>query len=176
MVLGGSDTGGQRRKRRWLGPLILVLLLAAAAGLVVSWLMFSSWSEVRTATGVEIEQAFSEALAEAGNSAPYLEISAQGTVQIHRELEGDTRVALETFVVLAWEPEGERLVRVDLPYWFVRMKMTDSLNLGTLISVLAKDWKNLDLRVAERDLELRGPGLLLDHTRPDGARILLFTK
>ncbi len=138
--------------------------------------MLSNWSEVGTATGTDAERAFGEALAEAGNSAPYLEISAEGTVQIHRELEGDTPLSLETLVVLAWEPEGERLVRVDLPYWFVRMKMTDSLNLGTLLSVLAKDWRNLDLRVAERDLELRGPGLLLDHTSLDGARILLFTK
>jgi len=139
-------------------------------------IMLSNWSDVETATGVDADRAFVEALAEAGSGEPYLELSAEGTIQIHRELEADAPVSLETLVVLAWEPVGERLVRVDFPYWFVRMKMTDSLNLGTLISVLAKDWNNLDLSVGEDDLELRGPGLLLDHTRLDGARILLFTK
>lgn len=152
------------------------ILIAGAAGLGLFGIMLSTWSEVETATGVDAEQAFNEALVEAGKSEPYLEISAEGTVQVHRELEGDAPVSLESLVVLAWEPDGERLVRIEFPYWFVRMKMTDSLNLGTLISVLAKDWRNLDLSVGEEELELRGPGLLLDHTRQDGARILLFTK
>ncbi len=174
--MGGSDTGELRRKKRWVGSLLLGLVVAGVAGLGIFGLMLSSWSEAATLTGADAERAFSEALVEAGGGAPYLEISAEGKVQIHRELEGDAPLPLETFVVLAWEPESERLLRVDFPYWFVRLKMTDSLNLGTLLSFLARDWKNLDLRVAERDLELRGPGLLLDHTRSDGARILLFTK
>jgi len=68
------------------------------------------------------------------------------------------------------------MVRVGFPYWFVRMKMTDSLNLGTLTSVLARDWEHLDLSVSERDLERRGPGLVLDQQTERGARIVLWTE
>jgi hypothetical protein len=60
--------------------------------------------------------------------------------------------------------------------WFVRVKMSGGLDLGTLTSLLAGDWQHLDVSVSLRDLERRGPGLVLDHARADGARIVLWTE
>ena len=85
-------------------------------------------------------------------------------------------VALCTLHLLAWEPKGSRLLRMSFPFWFVRIKMSETFNLGTLTSALASDWEHLDLKVTEHDLQKRGPGIVLDHQRPDGARILLWTE
>ena len=164
------------RKWQWIGIAAAVLAALAVAGIGVSALMFSRWSEVRAVSAEEAAAAFVAAVAEAGGGPPYLEISETGTVAVRRELERGEPVELRTLHLLAWDPDAARMVRVGFPYWFVRMKMTDSLNLGTLTSVLARDWEHIDLSVSEQDLERRGPGLVLDQRTESGARIVLWTE
>jgi hypothetical protein len=91
-------------------------------------------------------------------------------------MEGPRPVEIRALGLLAWDPEAGRTVRIRFPFWFVRAKMTESLNLGTLASALARDWRSLDLRVSEDDLERLGPGLVLDERNDSGARILLWTE
>ena len=172
-VVEGTGSGG---KRRWVVPLALGIGIFAVIMLGLSWFTLSRWSDLRTVTAEEAERAFAETLAESGGGTPYLEISEAGTVHVHRELESEASVSLRALHLLAWEPGGGRLLRIAFPFWFVRLKMSDALNFGTMASVLAHDWKHLDLRVSEDDLERRGPGLVLDHALPDGARILLWTE
>lgn len=167
---------GSTPTRRWIGYLAGVLALLAAAGISVSWFLLSSWSELHVASRPEADQAFMEAMTQAGGGAPYLEISDTGAVLVHRELERPRPVALGTLHLLAWEPDGERLLRMALPFWFIRIKMSGTLNLGTLTTALAGDWEHLDLRVSEQDLEKRGPGIILDHRLSDGKRLLVWSE
>jgi len=163
------------RKRAWLILLAVIGILAAAL-LGVSALLLSRWSDLRKATPQEAETAFAAALAGMESRSLYLEVSRDGTVHVHRELEQAVPSDLRTLHVLAWEPSTARLLRLDFPFWFVRLKMNRTLNLGTLGSVLARDWGSLDLQVSEDDLSRRGPGLVLAHALPNGARILLWTR
>lgn len=163
-------------KWRWVGTLALVLGGIAVAGILFSAVLFSRWSEIRTLSPEQADRAFAEALAGAGGGPPYLEISPAGAVLVRRELERPEPVKLRTLHLLAWEPDAARMLRIGFPFWFVRAKMTETLNLGTLTSALAHDWERLDLRVSERDLERLGPGLVLDQRLQDGARILLWTE
>ncbi len=163
------------RKRNWLIILALIGIFAATM-LGLSALLFSRWSELRSVTPRDADSAFAGAMTEMENRSPYLEISEAGTVHVHRELERAAPADLRTLHVLAWEPRTARLLRLDFPFWFVRLKMNQTLNLGTLASVLTRDWGNLDLQVTEDDLARRGPGLVLAHTLSNGARILLWTE
>jgi len=163
------------RKRNWL-ILLAVIGIFAATMLGLSALLLSRWSELRSATPRDAESAFAAALEEMESRSPYLEISEAGTVHIHRELEQAAPADLRTLHVLAWEPRTARLLRLDFPFWFVRLKMNRTLNLGTLASVLTRDWGNLDLQVSEDDLARRGPGLVLAHALSNGARILLWAE
>ncbi|HET9482152.1 MAG TPA: hypothetical protein VFP98_10380 [Candidatus Polarisedimenticolia bacterium] len=163
------------RRRRRAGTILFGLLSAAAAGLAVTWFMFSRWSDIRTAAQPEADRLFEEARAASGGGPAYIRIDADGTVHVARELELEEPVDLRTLHLLAWEPARSNLVRIDFPFWFVRVKMTKSVNLGTLTSALAGDWERLDLSVSEEDLQRRGPGLILDHRRPDGSRVLIRT-
>lgn len=163
-------------KRRWIGPVIVTVVLFAATMLAFwSW-QFSRWSDLRVVPAQEASMAFDEAIREAGGGPPYIEFAVDGSVGVRRDLESDRPVGLESLNLLAWEPEGGRLLRVRFPYWFVRAKMTDSLNIGTLTTALARDWEHLDLKVSEEDLERRGPGLVLDRTLAGGERLLLWTE
>lgn len=166
-----------RRSRRWLPRVLIGIAIFALVMMGLSTMMLSHWSELRTATAYDAGRAFDSALAATGASdRPYLEIAPDGTVHVHRELEGSEPVSLDTLHVLAWEPEQERLLSVGFPWWFVRMKMSRAFNLGTLTTAMTHDWGNLDLRVSDEDLERIGPGLVLDHSTADGARILLWTE
>lgn len=172
----GVKEGVREGSRRWIGRAALGLGIFAVFMFVSSMLVLSHWSEVRRATPQEAAREFAERLAQAGGGTAYLQVAEDGSVRVQRDQEGDAPASLRALHVLAWEPDGGRLVHVDFPFWFVRMKLSDSLNLGTFTTFLAGDWGNLDLSVTEEDLELRGPGLVLDQTRADGARILLWTE
>ena len=163
-----------RRGRRWLPRVLVGIAIFALVMMSLSTMMLSQWSELRTATAFDAERAFDSVVA--GTARPYLEIAADGTVHVHRELEGPEPVPLLALHVIAWEPEQGRLLSVRFPWWFVRMKMSSVFNLGTLTSAMAHDWGNLDLRVTEEDMERLGPGVVLDHRTTDGARILLWTE
>ena len=167
---------GTGRGKRWVVTVLAGLALAAVFGLGISWMMFSLWGDLEEVAPAAAEAAFDDAVRQAGGGTPYLEVDDAGRVTVHRELERAEPTRLSTMHVLAWQPRAGRLLTVDLPFWFVRVKMTESINLGTLTTALAGDWQQLDLQVAERDLERRGPGLVMDHRRSDGARLLVWTE
>jgi len=165
---------GMRRRRWWFAAATaaVALTVVGAAGLY----LFSRWTELATVTPEVARAAFVDARVRARDGPPYLEVLEDGSVLVHRDLEGETPVALRALNVMAWEPVGERLLTIEFPFWFVRLKMSKALNLGTLTTTLAGDWQNLDLRVSEEDLQRRGPGLVLDQVASDGSRILLWTE
>jgi len=136
----------------------------------------SKWTALESMGSGQAAAEFDRIRAAAGGGDPYVEVSAGGEVVVHREMEGTARVPLTALHLMAWDPKRGRLVRVDFPYWFVRLKMSKHLNLGTMTSTLAGDWQHIDLRISERELELRGPGLVLDEATTGGARLLLWTE
>lgn len=164
----------RRRSALWIGLVGFALFALVMAGL--SFWTLSRWSTLARAPAAEAERAFALRRTALGDGPAYLEITEAGGVLVRRELEGAAPEELEALHVLAWEPAGERLLGVAFPFWFVRLKTTDSLNLGTLLAVLSRDWGHLDLKVTEEDLQRRGRGLLLDHRLADGKRILLWTE
>jgi hypothetical protein len=83
---------------------------------------------------------------------------------------------LQTLHLLAWDPRQDKLLQVAFPFWFVRVKMNDTINLGTMATALSGDWDNLELKVSVAELCRRGAGVVLDHTRQDGLRLLLWSE
>lgn len=163
------------KRRRWLGRLIIIVAVLAALGLALSAALFSAWSESEPADEAAATAAFAAALAGCEDPRPYLWVEAGGAVRVDRGLEEPVPSALGFLHLLLWDAGSEQLLRIDLPWWFVRMKFTRSMNLGTLTTALAGDWEHLDLRVSDRDLEHRGPGLVLDHRPSGGRRLMLWT-
>jgi len=162
-------------RRRWIRPLILALLAVAIVGGAGSFLLLSQWTDVTQVTPAEVDRVFSEAIAEAGGGLPYVEIVDNGIIIVHREQEMDRAMGFNTLTLLAWSPRENMMIRMDYPSWFVRLKTSSSLNLGTMIAAASKDWGHLDLRISYADLLKRGPGLILNHNSGTGARILIWT-
>jgi len=78
----------------------------------------------------------------------------------------------ETLNVMAFDAGGERVVRVDIPFWLLRLK-----NRGSMIDLGGGG--NIDLaklRLTVDDLERFGPTLILDHRDPNGSRVIVWSQ
>ena len=164
-----NDT--RRRIRPWLWGLAVFV----AAAIATSYLLLAQWSDIKQTAPADVDGVFDAAVAEAGGGTPYIEIAAGGVVVVHREQEMKSPGVFETLTLLAWSPGDGRLLRVDYPRWFVQLKTSSSVDLGTMIAVVRKDWKHLNLHISYADLVKLGPALILDHQSESGARILLWT-
>lgn len=164
--------GGSARRRRW--PLLLAGFgVFAVIMATLSGFMLASWGDMEKLAPTDAQRAFATAL-ESLSQPPYIEIDRTGGVSVNRDQEHATAQELDSLHLLGYDPESQRLVDVAFPYWFVRLKMSRTFNLGNLTSFLMGDWDNLDLTVTEEDLARRGPGLILDHTSTEGRRIVLW--
>ncbi len=142
------------RERRW-WPWLLGLAICAVVGMTGSLVMFASWTEMDEADRAEAQRVFDEALAGSARGPAYVSIDAAGMVTVDRSLEKDDAREVETLVLLTWEPDEERLTRMRIPFWFVRIKSNDHVNLGTVCALLSKDWEHLEaIRDAQPSPEL----------------------
>jgi hypothetical protein len=73
--------------------------------------------------------------------------------------------------VLAWNPDEEKLARVSVPLWVLRLGRH---RIEILKSSRGFNLESLNLDIAE--LERIGPALVLDYRNPSGERVLIWTQ
>jgi hypothetical protein len=82
---------------------------------------------------------------------------------------GDRRP--ESLNIMAFDADEGRIVKMDIPFWLLRLKMG-----GTRIG-LGNDSIDLhDLRITVEDLERYGPTLIVDHKGRAGERVLVWSQ
>jgi hypothetical protein len=78
-------------------------------------------------------------------------------------------------VILAWNPDRGRIVRVSLPFWLLlmgRRKVDLFDSTGTGSNSFDVDRLNIDVH----ELERIGPAFVLDYVTMNGERILVWTQ
>lgn len=147
-----------------------VLLLFVVAGMGVYFVT----KHVSTAhsTGSDALQSFERARAVFKDQKPLIEIDSYERPQATRRIsEMPTSPTKPEYLwVLAWDPNDERIVKVSLPFWILKLgkrKLDVSGDRGF-------DLERLNLDVYE--LERIGPALVLDARSPSGERVLVWTQ
>ena len=146
------------------------LTVTAVAG-IVSFALFA-WRSVSIEPAAP--HAALQRFAEIRNTLkgePMLQFGTEGT-RAHR-LVPTTRqpTHLARMRVLAYRGREERLVRAVVPFWFLRLK-------GPAVQYVLRD-TGLDLDrlgVTPADLERYGAGVVLDQSRSNGDRLLVWTE
>lgn len=146
---------------------ILGIVTMAAAGL---WFV-RSHVDVRQTTVTAASSDFDTVRARFASQKPLIELDDHGEfIRANTDRPaGSTRP--QSLNVMAFDPDDEKVVRMDLPFWLLRLKSG-----GSRFSVGGGDVDLAKLRLTVEDLEHFGPTLILDHKDRKGARVLVWSQ
>jgi hypothetical protein len=152
---------------------IVIFVILVGAGLVGSFAyMLSKQVKVQEMTVGAGEEEFDRLVAGMAGQTPFIEMpagDAEKTV-VHRELATKDTGSVSKLCLRIWSPRDRHLVRVDLPFWLVRLTGHNSIRFDAGSHGLVK------LRVTPEDIDRRGPGLILNTILSDGERLLVWTE
>jgi hypothetical protein len=148
--------------------LVGVSLIAVAGFFVYQQFAFTS----TPATERSAEQKFEEVVKRFEGQKPLLVIE-DGEPVLRAPTGARSHVRIEALHVMVWEPNDERVVSLNIPFWLIRMTN------GHPIKLSAGD-RDSDarphLKITAADLERHGPGLVLLHREPGGERVIVWAQ
>jgi len=153
---------------------LIVGILAVAA---IGGTAFFIYQHVNTqfAPNEKAEAQFAEARARFAGQKPLIEMRKDDEPVLHRDVIPASLPAtkLETLHVLAYDTHEEKLVRVSIPFWLLRLAPTNHVS---FLNDTGIDFDSDRVRLTLADLERRGPGLIIDHADRRGSHVLVWTE
>jgi hypothetical protein len=168
----------QQTRKTWvsvvIASVIIVGMLAAAA---IGGTVFFIYRHVHTqfTPNDKADEQFAALRARFAGQQPLIEIRRHDDPVLHREVIPAEMPPdkLENLRVLAYDTHAEKLVRVSIPFWLLRMAPTRHVS---FLSDTGIDFDSDRIRLTLDDLERRGPGLVLDQADRKGAQVLVWTE
>lgn len=146
---------------------ILCVIAMAAAGL---WFV-RSHVDIHPASTASVTDEFQTIRARFADQKPLIELDERGNV-FHANTDRPASTQhVQTLNILAFDPDDEKVVKMDLPFWLLRLKMR-----GTRFDVGGNNIDLAKLRLTVEDLERYGPTLILDHKDSGGSRVLIWSQ
>lgn len=105
------------------------------------------------------------------NQKPLIELDERGNfVHANTDRPNGTKRP-ESLNVMAFDAREDHVVRVEIPFWMLRLKTR-----GTLVDVGSGNIDLQKLRLTVEDLERFGPTLIVDHKDMNGSRVLVWSQ
>jgi len=146
---------------------ILGVVTLAAAGL---WFV-RSHVNVQPTTVAAATTDFQTIRERFANQKPLIELDDHGNfVHANTDRPNGTKRP-ESLNVMAFDAREEHVVRVEIPFWMLRLKTR-----GTLIDVGSGNIDLQKLRLTVEDLERFCPTLIVDHKDMNGSRVLVWSQ
>jgi hypothetical protein len=168
----------QSNRKTWISVLIAsVIIVGVLAVAAIGGTAFFIYRHVNTEfTRTEsADREFKEARARFAGQLPLIEIRKDDEPLLHREAlrTSQSTAKLETLRVLAYDTHEEKLVRVSIPFWLLRLAPSRHM---TFLSDSGIDFDSDRVHVTLDDLERRGPGLILDQADRRGSQVLVWAE
>ena len=162
------------KKKTWIWIVVSILgvgFLCVAAIAGFGFYFISHNVKASRSTSTEAFKAFDEARKPFNDMQPLFVLDRRDEPKMTRPLEtlpaGATRP--QTMYILAWDPDKERLARVSMPFWMLRLGRNKiDLTSGGF------DFERLQLDIEQ--LERVGPIILFDYRPQSGQRVLVWTQ
>jgi len=167
-------TEAPKKKRRiWLWIIIGVLAAGFVCVIGVAGMGFyfiSHHYKAERSSSSNAFRMFDEARAPFKDAKPLYEIDRREVPKLTRRLEDlpTSTQRVESMHVLAWDPDKQRIARISLPFWMLRLGKRKI----DLTSGLTFERMNIDVEQLERV----GPILLFDYRPQTGQRVLVWTQ
>jgi hypothetical protein len=149
----------------------IVLAAGAAIGLSIFGVLVYRAVTIVQADRGEAARRFAAVRAVLPAGPPVLAIDHAGNVVRRETPRGTTPPAIRRLRVLVYYAEAQRFVSADVPFWFFRIK-------GPAVQYALRD-TGLDLDrlgVTPDELQRHGPAVVIDHVRPNGDLLLVWTE
>ena len=146
---------------------ILGVIAMAAAGL---WFV-KSHVDIRTTTNAAATEDFQTIRQRFATQKPLIELDEHGSfLRANTDRPAGTQRP-QTLNIIAFDPHDEKMVRVDVPFWVLRLKGG-----GSKFDIGRSNVDFARMRITVEDLERYGPILILDQKDTDGSRVLLWSQ
>jgi hypothetical protein len=168
----------QKTPKTWVSVVIAsVIIIGMLAAAAIGGTAFFIYRHVNTqfTPNDKADEQFAAERARFAGQQPLIEIRRDDDAVLHREVIPAEMPAekLETLRVLAYDTHAEKLVRVSIPFWLLRIAPTRHVS---FLSDTGIDFDSDRIRLTLDDLERRGPGLILDQADRRGAQVLVWTE
>jgi hypothetical protein len=146
---------------------ILAVIVVAAASL---WFV-KSHVNIQSTTVAAATEDFQTIRQRFATQKPLIELDERGSfLRANTDRPASTQRP-QTLNIIAFDPHDEKMVRVDVPFWVLRLKGGGGkFDIGRSNVDLAR------MRITVEDLERYGPILILDQRDTDGSRVLVWSQ
>ena len=149
---------------------IFIICLMVAAGMGAMWV----GRHIRTSptTATQAVKAFDQERQRFGADKALItleDVENGPAVQKRIDALPTATVKPTEMAILVWDPDDERTVRIELPFWILKMGKR-KIDIGS--SAFDFDRYRIDVN----DLERIGPKLIADIQKPGGERVLVWTR
>jgi hypothetical protein len=165
---------GKVRPWVWVAAAIVVIgILGIVAMAGIGFYFASKHIDTRAASPASAARDFEEVRARFVGQPPLVELDDRGHfVRAHTNRPASALAkAPEHLNVLAYNPDDERIVRLRIPFWLLRLKMGNAN-----IDFNGRQMDLDDLRLSVEDLERYGPTLIAEHKAPDGSHVIVWSQ
>jgi hypothetical protein len=146
---------------------ILGVIAMAAAGLY----FVKSHVDIRSTTVAVATEDFQSVRQRFAAQKPLIELDDQGSFLRANVDRPNGTQRPQTLNIMAFDPHDEKVIRMELPFWMLRLKSGGSrFDIGRNNVDLAR------MRITVEDLERYGPILILDQKDTDGSRVLVWSQ
>jgi hypothetical protein len=146
-----------------------VLCLIAVAGAAL-WFA-KTHINVTTTSSASVSDDFDRVRQRFKQEKPLIELDERGHFVRSNTKRPPGTTRPESLNVLAFDPDEGRAVRMEIPFWLLRLKLR-----GTRVDIGGDSVDLQDLRLSVEDLERYGPTLIVDHKGRGGDRVLVWTQ
>lgn len=160
-----------------LGIATFVVIVGVALVAVAGWVIYQQFAfQAAPATRVDAEAEFESIVRKFEGQKPFLEIvDGEPVLNKERPAEAPRHTGqLEAIHVVVWDPDEQKMVRLNIPFWLLRMTKGQPIKLSSGDEEFGHAPVRLD--VTAEDLERHGPGLILDHREKSGERVLVWAR
>jgi hypothetical protein len=164
------------RVKTWVWVILAALVACVVAVIAIAgagFYFFTRHIQTHTVTAAAASRDFDAVKARFAGQKPLVELDRRGNFlrsNPERQPLQNGRVPEHLFV-MAFDPDDGREVRIEIPYWLLRLKTG-----GGHIDFNGNRMNLEDLRLSVSDLERFGPTLIVDHSSAEGNRVLVWSQ
>ena len=165
------------KKKTWVsilvaGLIIVALFCLAAIGGATYWVRRHVATEIASTESASGE--FEQQRRRFSGQQALIELRGESEAPtIHRRASAGGELP-QTLRVLAFEPGDRKLVRINIPFWLLRLAPSRPLTLRDGVGISLEDDR---LHLTVQDLDRAGPGLILDaRDLHGGTQALVWTE